>query len=151
MSEIFSVYYQNILNWRATFKKLPRASVFAGLIFMLVGILGFIAGLLFFSDKPVAYSILLIMGIASSIWFIIMRRKLVKMELILKDLNLLVETEVFTEIIEKVIEIRRNAEIKDKPAAIQEYFIEKDIKSKELHLELNRIAIEIQRVQARTN
>ena len=85
------------------------------------------------------------MGIGSGIWFLILYFKIRRMTRILQDLTEIADFERFTELITAIIKIRKDNSLKDKTKSITELFLTFSIVSKDLHIELSRIALDIQR------
>ena len=145
MKNPFEKHYDNILSWQSTFSKIPHINFYSSVLFLVIGFTGFITFLFFFPDIPFVSTIFLIMGIGSGIWFLILYFKIRRMTRILQDLTEIADFERFTELITAIIKIRKDNSLKDKTKSITELFLTFSIVSKDLHIELSRIALDIQR------
>ncbi len=147
MNNSFEKHHNNILSWLSTFSKIPHINFYTSALFLIVGITGFIAFLIFFPDIQFVSTIFLFMGIASGIWFMILYFKIRRMTRILEDINKIADFEVFSEFVKSIIKVRKDNTLVDKTKAIEELFQTLNIRSKDLRIELNRIALDIQRTE----
>ena len=145
MNNPFEKHYNNILSWQSTFSKIPHFNFYTSILFLIVGITGFIAVLFFLPEIPFVSTIFLIMGIISGIWFAVLYFKVRRMTLILEDLHKIKEFDVFCELVKSIISTRKDNSLKDKTKTIDELFQKFGIQMKDLRIELSKIALDIQR------
>ncbi|MCD4656963.1 MAG: hypothetical protein K8S87_05405 [Planctomycetes bacterium] len=151
MNNSYAKHYNNILSWQSTFSKIPHINFYTSILFLIVGITGFIGVLLVFPEIPFVSTIFLIMGIGSGIWFVILFSKVRRMTRILEDLNEIKDFDIFCELIKSIIKTRKDNTLKDKTKIIDELYKKFSIKSKNLCIELSRIALDIQRSENISN
>ena len=147
MNNPFEKHYNNILSWQSTFSKIPHINFYSSVLLLVVGFAGFIVFQFFFPDIPFVSTIFLIMGIGSGIWFVILYFKIRRMTRILQDLTIIADFEVFSELLKSIIKVRKDNSIKDKTNSIAELFQTSNIVSRDLRIELSRIALDIQRTE----